>query len=372
GAGRHRAAPARRPAPLPHGPRGPGRDGGVDRPRDRPVRLRAAHPLRPSRHDPLHRRPLQPEASGERRRQRAARRRLRLPGVRPLVPGLPAAPARRRRAHRPAAHHDPQRVVDPPPGRGGPRRHPARHPRRRAVPGPSGVRVTSPAGPCPPTRRRPRAPPDADRPLTGQRRSPPMMRGRMKRSGLRPMWVMVVLTVGLLAGVLAAGWSPKLGLDLEGGFAVTLQPIEEASSDVLDQSIEVIRSRVDALGVAEPEITRQGSTIEVSLPGVTDRDRARELVGQTAELRFRPVLSSFPGSLEDLLGDLPEGDDGAGTDAGDDAEEETDDGAEVTDTTDTTEVTDGGDAAEDEAVEGQAGAGPATPFQDETTTTADG
>lgn len=199
-----------------------------------------------------------------------------------------------------------------------------------------------------------------------------MMRGRMKRSGLRPMWVMVVLTVGLLAGVLAAGWSPKLGLDLEGGFAVTLQPIEEASSDVLDQSIEVIRSRVDALGVAEPEITRQGSTIEVSLPGVTDRDRARELVGQTAELRFRPVLSSFPGSLEDFLGDLPEGDDGAGTDAGDDAEEETDDGAEVTDTTDTTEVTDGGDAAEDEAVEGQAGAGPATPFQDETTTTADG
>ena len=112
------------------------------------------------------------------------------------------------------------------------------------------------------------------------------------------MFVLVVL--GALGGVVGAGWGPKLGLDLEGGFSVTLQPITEVEDESLDQAIEVIRSRVDALGVAEPEITRQGSTIEVSLPGVTDRDRARELVGQTAELRFRPVISSFPGSPEDL------------------------------------------------------------------------
>ena len=55
--------------------------------------------------------------------------------------------------------------------------------------------------------------------------------------------------------------------------------------------LEIIRDRVDALGVAEPEITRQGDAIVVQLPGVKNRDRALELVGQTAELRFRPVLS---------------------------------------------------------------------------------
>jgi preprotein translocase subunit SecD len=165
-----------------------------------------------------------------------------------------------------------------------------------------------------------------------------MLRGRLKRSGLRPMWGMVVLTIGLLVAVLASGWGPKLGLDLEGGFAVTLQPIEDTSDDVLDQSIEVIRARVDALGVAEPEITRQGSTIEVSLPGVTDRERARELVGQTAELRFRPVLSSFPGSLEDLLASTTTAADGAATSTTGD-------------------------------VSGQSAAGSATPLQDDTTTT---
>ncbi|MEX2292154.1 MAG: protein translocase subunit SecD [Acidimicrobiales bacterium] len=127
------------------------------------------------------------------------------------------------------------------------------------------------------------------------------MTRRRRRTGLRPLIVIVLLTLGALGGVLGAGWGPKLGLDLEGGFSVSLQPINEATDDSLDKAIEVIRSRVDALGVAEPEITRQGSTIEVSLPGVTDRERARELVGQTAELRFRPVLSSIPGSIEDLL-----------------------------------------------------------------------
>ena len=53
---------------------------------------------------------------------------------------------------------------------------------------------------------------------------------------------------------------------------------------------QIIRQRVDALGVAEPEITRQGDAIVVNLPGVKDQDRALQLVGQTAELRFRPVL----------------------------------------------------------------------------------
>jgi preprotein translocase subunit SecD len=127
-----------------------------------------------------------------------------------------------------------------------------------------------------------------------------MSPGRIRRSGLVPLIFMVAATFGALVGALASGWGPKLGLDLEGGFSVTLQPVDEASDDTLDQAIEIIRTRVDALGVAEPEILRQGSTIVVSLPGVTDRDQARELVGQTAELRFRPVLFGIDGDLSDL------------------------------------------------------------------------
>ncbi len=93
---------------------------------------------------------------------------------------------------------------------------------------------------------------------------------------------------------LVAGNSPLLGLDLQGGVSVVLQPKEQVESDALDQTIDIIRQRVDALGVAEPEITRQGDTVLVQIPGVEDRDRAIELVGQTAELRFRPVLGEYP------------------------------------------------------------------------------
>jgi preprotein translocase subunit SecD len=63
---------------------------------------------------------------------------------------------------------------------------------------------------------------------------------------------------------------------------------------VLDQSIEIIRSRVDAIGVAEPDISRQGNTIVVQLPGVKNKDRALQLVGTTAQLFFRPVIQSLP------------------------------------------------------------------------------
>lgn len=180
-----------------------------------------------------------------------------------------------------------------------------------------------------------------------------MRRGRLRRSGLQPLVVVVLLTLGAIGGVLGAGWGPKLGLDLEGGFSVTLQPLEEAADEALDQAIEVIRSRVDALGVAEPEITRQGSTIEVSLPGVTDRERARELVGQTAELRFRPVITAIPGTIEDLLATTTT----------------TSDETTTTGDATTTTAADGETTTTEGDVSGQAAAGPAVPYQDDTTST---
>ena len=118
----------------------------------------------------------------------------------------------------------------------------------------------------------------------------------MRRKIWFPLVFIVLVAIGGLAATLIRGNSPELGLDLQGGVSVVLEPTSEASSDALSQSVAIIRDRVDALGVAEPEITRQGNAIVVQLPGVKNRDRALELVGQTAELRFRPVLQDLTGS----------------------------------------------------------------------------
>ena len=88
-----------------------------------------------------------------------------------------------------------------------------------------------------------------------------------------------------------AGNHPLLGLDLQGGASVVLKPVGATNSGVLNQAISIIRKRVDALGVAEPDISRQGSNVVIELPGIKDPQNALSVVGQTAELRFRPVAS---------------------------------------------------------------------------------
>jgi preprotein translocase subunit SecD len=122
----------------------------------------------------------------------------------------------------------------------------------------------------------------------------------MRRKILVPLLSILVIAIGGLAATLAAGNSPELGLDLQGGVSVVLAPTGEATGEQLDQSLSIIRQRVDALGVAEPDIARQGDAIVVQLPGAKNRDRALQLVGQTAELRFRPVLQTAPVSPDAL------------------------------------------------------------------------
>jgi preprotein translocase subunit SecD len=114
----------------------------------------------------------------------------------------------------------------------------------------------------------------------------------------RNLWflgVTVVLIVGTFVATLLSDNRPILGLDLQGGISVVLAPVGEVKRESsLDQAVNIIRNRVDSLGVAEPEISRQGDNVIIDLPGVRDRDKARRLVGQTAELRFRPVLGVLP------------------------------------------------------------------------------
>ena len=123
----------------------------------------------------------------------------------------------------------------------------------------------------------------------------------MRTHPLRNMLVAMGLAVVLLVVTLAFGRSPTLGLDLQGGVSVNLQPVDESgevlddvSNESLDEAIGIIRNRVDAVGVTEPEVCRQGSTITVQLPGATDQQDVIDLVGTTARLRFRPVLGLLP------------------------------------------------------------------------------
>ncbi|MEM9893971.1 MAG: protein translocase subunit SecD [Actinomycetota bacterium] len=150
------------------------------------------------------------------------------------------------------------------------------------------------------------------------------------RPGLSALAVILIAVLGAVYTVVA-GNQPLLGLDLQGGVSVVLQPTGEASDEALDQSVEIIRSRVDSLGVAEPEISRQGDTIVVDLPGVEEQQRALELVGRTAELRFRPVLFELGPSLE--IETIDGEDDG--TDGTDDGEVDAEPAADA-DTDDTT------------------------------------
>ncbi len=109
--------------------------------------------------------------------------------------------------------------------------------------------------------------------------------------------LVAAVTIGLTIGT---GDQPSLGLDLQGGASITLQPEGEYDAIALDVAVEIIRSRVDAIGVAEPEIIRQGDTVVVNLPGVKDQQRALDIVGRTGDLQLRPVLQQ--GSIDPTAG----------------------------------------------------------------------
>lgn len=121
--------------------------------------------------------------------------------------------------------------------------------------------------------------------------------------------VAILLIVGgVLVGNLVAGNHPALGLDLQGGVSVTQEPVGDFNPESLDLAVERIRERVDSLGVAEPEIIRQGDAIVVNLPGVENQDDALRLVQVTGAVLLRPVLQAIPISSQNT-GSVPTGTD---------------------------------------------------------------
>ena len=124
----------------------------------------------------------------------------------------------------------------------------------------------------------------------------------MRRGNLVAVLVTFIVLVGVLWGtIIGLGWGPQLGLDLQGGVSITLIPAPgqgEIDEEILDQTVSIIRERVDALGVAEPDIARQGDTVQVQLPGVADQEQAEDVIGRTAQLQFRRVLEVIPPQAE--------------------------------------------------------------------------
>src|SRR5665647_526156 len=105
---------------------------------------------------------------------------------------------------------------------------------------------------------------------------------------------LVILTGLYVLMGLSHTWTPRLGLDLQGGTTITLTAKNSTGTGAVDQaSLElaktIIQQRVDSLGVGESEVTTSGGNqIQVSVPNM-QKDALVQLVGQTAQLEFRAV-----------------------------------------------------------------------------------
>lgn len=127
----------------------------------------------------------------------------------------------------------------------------------------------------------------------------------------------VLLIIGLVALSLWKAYpldkKINLGLDLQGGVQLLLQVDmdkvpEEAKKDVTARVAEIIRNRIDEFGVKEPEITTQGKDqVVVKLPGVTDRERAKEIAGKAAHLEFKIVSEDVDLIQKADAGTIPPG-----------------------------------------------------------------
>ncbi|MER6612989.1 protein translocase subunit SecD [Streptomyces xantholiticus] len=119
----------------------------------------------------------------------------------------------------------------------------------------------------------------------------------------RALALILIAMVALTGGMFAAGqFTPRLGIDLAGGTSITLQakslPGQKnaVNETNMNTAVGIIERRVNGLGVSEAEVQTQGeSHIIVNIPRGTNSEQARQQVGTTAQLFFRPVLTVAAG-----------------------------------------------------------------------------
>ncbi|WP_245618339.1 protein translocase subunit SecD [Knoellia aerolata] len=130
-----------------------------------------------------------------------------------------------------------------------------------------------------------------------------MSHAKFARRALAGMAVLALALMGLLVGSNQFGdgsYAPKLGLDLEGGTQIILEPRvtgnREVSPEQIAQARDIIVQRVDAGGVAGAEVTTQGGrNIVVSMPGTPSKS-TEDAIRRSSQLQFRPVLAIAAGS----------------------------------------------------------------------------
>jgi preprotein translocase subunit SecD len=133
----------------------------------------------------------------------------------------------------------------------------------------------------------------------------------------KPLRNRFFLILGVIAACIIFSWPISkrinLGLDLRGGMHLILKveagklPAQQ-QEDAVARAMEILRNRIDSMGVGETVIQRQGQfEILVQLPGVTDRDQAVEMVKRVAHLEFR-LVNKDPEQLQAALkGNILEG-----------------------------------------------------------------
>ena len=126
--------------------------------------------------------------------------------------------------------------------------------------------------------------------------------------------VIILIIIGVaIFNTFPLGDKIDLGLDLQGGMHLILQVdtselSEDAKKDAPERALEVIRNRIDEFGIKEPVIQLQGEDqIVVQLPGLTERDRALELIKKTAVLEFKLVSGDTQKFMEAKEGNVPAG-----------------------------------------------------------------
>jgi preprotein translocase subunit SecD len=132
----------------------------------------------------------------------------------------------------------------------------------------------------------------------------PKSGGRAQRRQRRLLLTSVLVVIGIsvvsFAAVFAAGWSPRLGLDLAGGVSVVYTAEgNHISTGDLNETVNILNQRVNGLGVSGAQVQTTGANqISVSIPGVTDAQQVLKQIGQTARMYFRPVSCyAYPQSL---------------------------------------------------------------------------
>ncbi|MFI9741199.1 protein translocase subunit SecD [Streptomyces sp. NPDC052494] len=123
------------------------------------------------------------------------------------------------------------------------------------------------------------------------------------------LWrALLALAVVALSVWITLTTPPRLGLDLRGGTRIVLEtqdtPSVRADAAATDRALEVLRKRVDGLGVAEPSLARSGERrIVVELPGLSDPRKAAEVIGRTAQLTLHAVTGAAEGPAGPAAGD---------------------------------------------------------------------